>query len=84
MADLDRTEINLGVKECQLSLLGKFKGEKIVNYTGVKSFVTSTWSYPKDLKVVELCPNFFQFFIRGEQEKERIVEGGHGLWIVRF
>ncbi|XP_027177888.1 uncharacterized protein LOC113777042 [Coffea eugenioides] len=53
-ADLDRTEINLGVKE--------------------------SWSYPKDLKVVELGPNFFQFFIQGEQEKERIVE--RGPWIM--
>ncbi|CDP21665.1 unnamed protein product [Coffea canephora] len=78
-ADLDRAEINLGVKECQLSLIGKIKGEKIVNYTGVKSFVTAAWSYPKDLRVVELGPNSFQFFIPGEQERERILGGGPSI-----
>lgn len=75
-ACLDREEVNLGVTECQSSLFGKFKGEKIVNYTGVKSFATAAWGYPKDLKVVELGPNFFQFLIHGEQERERILEGG--------
>ncbi|XP_071906083.1 uncharacterized protein [Coffea arabica] len=75
-ACLDREEVNLGVKECQLSLFGKFKGENIVNYMGVKSFVTAAWGYPKDLKVVELGPNFFQFLIHGEQERERILGGG--------
>ena len=39
------TEIDLGdvgpsVKECKESLVGKIMGEKIINFVGVKIFVT--------------------------------------------
>ena len=33
-ADLDLGDIHLGIKECQVSLVGKVKGEKIVNFVG--------------------------------------------------
>ena len=33
-ADLDLGDIYLGIKECQVSLVGKVKGEKIVNFVG--------------------------------------------------
>lgn len=39
--DLDRTVVDLGVKEYQSSLMGKIKRKKIVNYTGVKSSMTA-------------------------------------------
>ena len=42
-ANLDIWDIHFGIKECQVSLVGKVKGEKIVNFIGVKNFVNSAW-----------------------------------------
>ena len=49
--ELGGTEIDLGdvgpsVKECEESLVGKIKREKIINFVGVKNFVTLAWGYP--------------------------------------
>ena len=55
-------------------------GGKIANFTGVKNFVTAAWSYPRNLTVMELGPNLFQFNIPNVEEKERIVTGGP--WIM--
>ena len=71
------TEIDLGdvgpsVKECKESLVGKVMGEKIINYVGVRNFVTVAWGYPKGLRVVEVGVNTFQFFIPSEKDRERI------------
>ena len=73
---LDLGDLDEGITECQGSVIGKIRGEKIVNVTGVKNFVTVAWSYPKGLKVAELGPNVFQFTIPDSKDKERIVEGG--------
>ncbi|XP_027157908.1 uncharacterized protein LOC113759531 [Coffea eugenioides] len=77
---LDLGDLDEGITECQGSVIGKIRGEKIVNFTGVKNFVTVAWSYPKGLKVAELGPNVFQFTIPDSKDKERIVEGGP--WII--
>ena len=53
-------------------------GEKIANFMGVKNFVTTAWSYPRNLTVMELGPNLFQFNIPSVEEKGRIVTGGLG------
>ncbi|XP_027098956.1 uncharacterized protein [Coffea arabica] len=69
---LDLGDVDDGIMDCQDSLIGKIKGEKIANFTGVKKFVTVAWSYPKGLEVIELWPNLFQFTIPDAQDKERI------------
>ena len=43
---LELGDADTGVQECQLSLVGKVIGEKIVNFVGVKNFVNSAWGYP--------------------------------------
>nr|XP_027067658.1 uncharacterized protein LOC113693301 [Coffea arabica] len=80
ITDLDAGDASISRQECQTSLLGKIRGDKIANFTGVKNFVANAWGYPKDLKVTELGPNFFQFGIKGEETRERIVNGGP--WIL--
>lgn len=72
-AILDEEDVDTGIMECQLSLIGRIKGAKVANYTGVKNFVTMAWSYPRSLKVAELGPNLFQFTIPDRQEMERIL-----------
>ena len=67
---LGTEEIVGGLSECKVSLIGKVMGEKVSNYTGVKNFVTVAWSYPRELRVVELGPNMFQFIIPAERDGE--------------
>ena len=52
----------------------------MANFVGVKNFVNMAWGYPKDLVIVELGPNLFQFFLPAEKERERILGGGP--WIL--
>ena len=39
-SQLDLGVVDDGILECQQSIVGKVKGEKIANYTGVKNFAT--------------------------------------------
>ena len=57
--DLDLSDIDSEIKECQGSWVGRIMGEKVVNFVGVKNFVTTPWEYPKELRIVELQPNCF-------------------------
>lgn len=79
-AELDANDAHNGIMECQNSLIGRIKGEKIANFTGVKKFVTVAWGYPKELRTTELGPNLFQFFIPKVEESEKILNGGP--WII--
>ena len=74
--DLGSEEIDRGILECQLSLVGRIRGEKVVNFVGVKNFVNSAWGYPRNLRIIELGPNLFQFYIPNREDRDRIVGGG--------
>ena len=56
---LDLVDIDIGIKECRASLVGRVMGEKIANFVGVKNFATTAWNYPRDMRVLELGPNCF-------------------------
>ncbi|XP_071906103.1 uncharacterized protein [Coffea arabica] len=73
---LELDDVDPGVSECKSSLIGKIRGEKVANYTGVKNFVTVAWGYPKELTMIELGPNLFQFLIPELESRERILNGG--------
>ncbi|XP_071928123.1 uncharacterized protein [Coffea arabica] len=73
--DLGGEEIDIGIQECQLSLVGRIKGEKVANFVGVKNFVTTAWGYPRNLRIIELGPNMFQFYVPNREDRDRIVGG---------
>ncbi|XP_027155881.1 uncharacterized protein LOC113756396 [Coffea eugenioides] len=79
-AEIDAEDLGNGVQECQKSIIGRIKREKVANFTVVKKFVTAAWGYPKDLRTTELGPNLFQFLIPREEEREKILNGGP--WIL--
>ncbi|XP_027082492.1 uncharacterized protein LOC113780666 [Coffea eugenioides] len=79
-AMLNPEDLNSEVRECEGSLIGRIMGEKVANFTGVKNFVAAAWSYPKNLTVMELGPNLYQFNIPNLEERDRIVEGGP--WVI--
>ena len=60
-AILDMGDLKSGIRECKDSLIGRVMGEKVVNFTDVKNFVTAAYGYPKNLTILEIGPNLFQF-----------------------
>ncbi|XP_027169532.1 uncharacterized protein LOC113774320 [Coffea eugenioides] len=79
-ATLDLGDLESGVRECKDSIIGRIMSEKVASFTGVKGFATVAWGYPKNLGVVELGPNLFQFNIPNHEDRERILEGGP--WVI--
>nr|XP_027120420.1 uncharacterized protein LOC113737375 [Coffea arabica] len=75
-ATLELGDLQQGVRACEESLIGRVIGKKVVNFTGVKNFVTAAWGYPRNITVMELGPNIFQFNIPSLVDKERSIEGG--------
>ncbi|XP_071939039.1 uncharacterized protein [Coffea arabica] len=63
------------VAECQMSIIGKVFGEKSVNHSGIKSFASNLWPYVKNLKVVEIGINMFQFIFSNEKDMNRVLSG---------
>nr|XP_027090415.1 uncharacterized protein LOC113711449 [Coffea arabica] len=76
---LELDDFDPGVSACMTSIIGKIRGEKVANFTGVKNFVNAAWGYPKDLTITELGPNLFQFFIPDVENRTRILNGGPWL-----
>ena len=50
-AVLEVEDLQHGVRACVDSLIGKVIGEKVTNFTGVKSFVAMAWGYPRNMTV---------------------------------
>nr|XP_027076011.1 uncharacterized protein LOC113699853 [Coffea arabica] len=72
---LEGEDFQTGLRACENSIIGRVLGEKVINFTGIKNFVAVAWGYPRNLSVVELGPNVFQFNIQNSKDKDRIVEG---------
>ena len=73
-------DVDPGINECKNSLIGKIRGKKVANFTGVKNFVTAAWGYPKDLTMAEFGPHLFQFFIPDIESRLRILS--NGPWLI--
>ncbi|XP_071901081.1 uncharacterized protein [Coffea arabica] len=79
-ATLEVEDLHNGVRACEGSLIGRVIAEKVIYFTGIKSFVAMAWGYPRNMTVLELGPNLFQFNIPISDEMERIVNGGP--WVI--
>ena len=77
---LELEDFHTGVRACENSFIGRVIGEKVINFTGIKNFVAVAWGYPRNLSVVELGPNVFQFNVQNPDDQHRIVEGGP--WVI--
>ncbi|KAL3535912.1 hypothetical protein ACH5RR_004373 [Cinchona calisaya] len=60
-------------KHLSKSLLGRIVGDKMENFVGVKKFVNHVWGYPRELVVVELRANLFQFIFGCVEDKIRVM-----------
>ncbi|XP_071933726.1 uncharacterized protein [Coffea arabica] len=73
--DLETEDVLAGVQECKLSLVGRIMGKKVANFTGVKNYTSHVWGYPRNLHVVELGPNVFQFNFAEDKDKDKALNG---------
>ncbi|GER52813.1 aldehyde dehydrogenase 5F1 [Striga asiatica] len=72
--ELSEVDIAQGLRECQLSLIGQFYGEKQINFSGMMTTLTGIWAR-KPFKVRNLGENKFQFIFQAEEDKEKILSG---------
>ncbi|XP_071917145.1 uncharacterized protein [Coffea arabica] len=73
--ELDSTDLAQGVVECQLSIIGRVVGEKTANIAGIKSFASNMWPFARNLRVVEIGVNMFQFSFSNKQDMDRVLRG---------
>lgn len=52
-------EMKEEIKICELSLIGKIVGEKIINFNGIKNSVINSWGCLKKIRVDEIGLNIF-------------------------
>lgn len=43
----EQADTKSGKEECKTSLFGKVIGDRMINATGVKKFISQVWDYPK-------------------------------------
>lgn len=70
---LEKEEVAKGVLECNMSLIGRVWGDKQANIGGLRSFVNSMWSQAKNLKVMEIGRNLFQFIFEKENDMDAVM-----------
>ncbi|CAA0817405.1 Unknown protein [Striga hermonthica] len=73
--EISNVDIEEGMKECQLSLLGKIYGEKKANYNGLKATLNNIWVTKNQFFIKNIGPNLFQFTFQSKEDKERILQG---------
>lgn len=64
------------IESCILSLIGKFLTCKAYNKQAAKNTIRRAWGLEKDLQIVEVGENLFQFKFQTEFVMERVLSGG--------
>nr|XP_027108780.1 uncharacterized protein LOC113728590 [Coffea arabica] len=66
-------DLEKGVKECRLSLIGRVWGDRTANITGMRSFATNVWPQLKNVKITEIKVNMFQFIFESRKDIELVL-----------
>ncbi|XP_050259209.1 uncharacterized protein LOC126704235 [Quercus robur] len=64
------------IEICTLSLIGKFLTCKPFNKRAAKNTIRRAWGLDKDLQIVDVGSNLFQFKFQTEFDLKRILKGG--------
>ncbi|KAL3497847.1 hypothetical protein ACH5RR_040579 [Cinchona calisaya] len=70
---LEEDDVSRSKNTCKKSLFGRIVGDKMANFVGVKNFVNHVWGFPRELAVVELRANLFQFIFGSVEDKIRVL-----------
>ncbi|CAA0832633.1 Unknown protein [Striga hermonthica] len=73
--EISSSDIELGVPECWLSLLGKIVGEKKASIGGLRNTMGLVWRTAKPFSIRALEPNLFQFLFQSEEDKAKVLKG---------
>ncbi|KAL3536911.1 hypothetical protein ACH5RR_000277 [Cinchona calisaya] len=73
-------EADLSMNMCKNSIIGKVIGDKVVNFVGVKNFTNLRRGFPKNMEVIELGVNIFQFTFGNRKDMDRILNSE--AWII--
>ena len=66
------------LESCTLSLIGKFLTCKPSNKPAAKNTLKRAWGLEKNLQIIEVGPNLFQFKFQSEFDMAQILQDG--LW----
>ena len=69
-------ERRVEIESCTLSLIGKFLTCKPFNKRVAKNTIRRAWGIDKELQIVDVGSNLFQFKFQTEFDLERILKGG--------
>ncbi|GER38816.1 RNA-directed DNA polymerase (reversetranscriptase)-related family protein [Striga asiatica] len=72
---LSDEDIEPGLQECNLSLIGKIVGDKKVNMGGLKTTMGVIWRTSRPFSVRILGHNHFQFLFHAEEDKAKVLRG---------
>lgn len=73
--ELEEKDVAFSKDECGRCLVGKFFGDKRVNFVGLRNTLTSIWPLKSTVKIRELGINLFQFVFANLEDMKRVVNG---------
>lgn len=75
---IEPSDFSSSAEDCKKSLIGKIHGDKVANYTGIKSTFSSLWTNIAPFKLRELGKNLFHFFFASHEDLQIILH--HKAW----
>ena len=72
---IEGEDVFQSLEECNRNIIGKVFGDKVANIAGIRSFASNMWIFAKNVKVVEIGINQFQFIFDNMQDREKVLGG---------
>ncbi|CAA0841416.1 Unknown protein [Striga hermonthica] len=71
---LSEADVELGVQECALSIIGRIVGEKKVSVGGLKTTMGVAWRTSRPFSIRVLGQNEYQFLFQSREDKEKVLK----------
>lgn len=72
---LDRSLIDIGVREINNSLVGKVLANKVVNKDALRTVINQVWKTLNGVKVESVGSNLFLFHFSSKSDRKRVLTG---------
>ncbi|XP_072066984.1 uncharacterized protein [Arachis hypogaea] len=66
-------DISEGIKECQISIIGRLVTNKNINVAWIQTAMYNIWKKPEGFRVTEVKPKTYQFFFKNEADRDRVL-----------
>jgi len=64
------------LEDCSLSLVGRFRTTKNINFRAMKNLLRSVWKMGKDMMITEVRGGMFQFKFTMERQLKWVMNNG--------